>query len=584
MPRYDEQGAGRAHPILVVDDEPAVRRLFVRALQAAGHATHEAADGVEALAFLERNPVALILLDSTMPRLEGAAVIRAIRERDATRTLPVVLVTANANLEDRVRGLEAGADDYLAKPVVLGELVARVHAQLRSHAAWTEAFEREAEGRRRVTAALRRVRLDGSPESRSRSLAEELMAALELDALAVVAFTPDERAVPLAVEGGWAELGRPGIALEQRLAQTLRTRSAEGPWVQRLAASSQGGNSEIGREVASLPLAGRDAPLGLVFFGLSPRGQRGGLAQRMPILVEVADAIAMLLRPTLEADNFRLRAHASLEAIIDRQEFTPHFQAVVSLADGAVVGYEALTRFADGTAPDIRFAEAERLGLGSDLELATLRAAALAATSLPSGTFLALNVSPSLVLGATDLGAVLGAGGRERELVLELTEHAPVADYAALRAALERVDPPARVAVDDAGSGYSSLRHVLALRPAYVKLDVSLIRGIEADPARQALVAGLVHFAAEVGCHLIGEGIETEAERRTLYRLGVPLGQGHLLGGPLPAAHIHGRAHGSGGPSPAVRRAEEPPTGSRRPRPRLGSAVEARTAPAPWYG
>ena len=523
-------------PVLVVDDEPAIRSLFVRALRDAGYDTLEAADGVQALELLKRHSVALILLDSTMPRLDGAGVIRAVRQREATRTLPVILVTAKGDLKDRVEGLEAGADDYLAKPVMLDELVARVHAGVRSHATWRQGIEREAEDRRRMTTALRRVRDDGSPELRARSLVEELMPALRLDGLALVAFTPDERAVPLAMESSWPELdrlGRPGIALEQGLARELRSRATDGPWVQRLPARRQDHMPAGHREVAGLPLPGRDGPLGLILFGASLGRHTGGIAQRMPLLLEVADVTAALLRADLEPDQEQVRARASLEAIIAGQAFTPHFQPLVSLADRAVVGYEALTRFADGTPPDIRFAEAERLGLGHELELATLRAALQAAASLPSATFLALNVSPSLVLVGEDLGLALAA--RAQELVLEITEHARIDDYAALRAALCRIDPPVKVAVDDAGSGYASLAHILALRPAHVKLDLSWIRDIETDPARQALVAGLVHFAAEVGCDLIGEGIETEAELRTLRRLGVPLGQGFLFGRPLPA-------------------------------------------------
>ena len=523
-------------PVLVVDDEPAIRSLFVRALRDAGYDTLEAADGVQALELLKRHSVALILLDSTMPRLDGAGVIRAVRQREATRTLPIILVTAKGDLKDRVEGLEAGADDYLAKPVMLDELVARVHAGVRSHATWRQDIEREAEDRRRMTTALRRVRDDGSPELRARSLVEELMPALRLDGLALVAFTPDERAVPLAMESSWPELdrlGRPGIALEQGLARELRSRATDGPWVQRLPARRQDHMPAGHREVAGLPLPGRDGPRGLILFGASVGPHADGLARRMPLFLEVADVTAALLHADLQADQEQMRARASLEAIIAGQAFTPHIQPLVSLADRAVVGYEALTRFADGTPPDIRFAEAERLGLGYELELATLRAALQAAASLPSATFLALNVSPSLVLVGEDLGLALAA--RAQELVLEITEHARIDDYAALRAALCRIDPPVKVAVDDAGSGYASLAHILALRPAHVKLDLSWIRDIETDPARQALVAGLVHFAAEVGCDLIGEGIETEAELRTLRRLGVPLGQGFLFGRPLPA-------------------------------------------------
>jgi EAL domain-containing protein (putative c-di-GMP-specific phosphodiesterase class I) len=93
------------------------------------------------------------------------------------------------------------------------------------------------------------------------------------------------------------------------------------------------------------------------------------------------------------------------------------------------------------------------------------------------------------------------------------------------------------IAVDAAGAGFASLRHVIELRPGYVKLDISLIRGVGDDDARQALVAGMVHFAAETGCLLVAEGIETDTELAALRRLGIGLGQGYLLGrpGPLPA-------------------------------------------------
>lgn len=123
----------------------------------------------------------------------------------------------------------------------------------------------------------------------------------------------------------------------------------------------------------------------------------------------------------------------------------------------------------------------------------------------------------------------------DRDIVLELTEHAPVPDYDALRARIDRLHASVRIAIDDAGAGFASLRHVVAIRPNFVKLDISLVRGIELDTARQALVAGFVHFASETGCELMGEGIQTELERQTLVRLGVRQGQGYLFGRPVPA-------------------------------------------------
>ena len=521
-------------PILVVDDEPAVRAFFLRALRGAGFETLEAADGQEALDIVERHPVSLVLLDSRMPRLDGPSVIRALRARPATRTLPVILVTANAEPEDRVRGLEAGADDYLTKPVALDELEARVHAQLRSHAAWIEAFEREAAQRRGMTAALRKVRNDGSRERVAHDLVEELMPVLGLEALALAILAPDGTVVPLATGGSWAGRYRPGHALDADLARRLRDATANGPWVLERQASDAA-ETASGGTIVALRLEGADGPVGLLALRLPQRADGSAdLARRMPLFLELADVTAAVLGPGLETREVKAQARAMLEGIIARRAFTPHFQPIVSLADRAIVAYEALTRFHDGVPPDTRFAEAGRLGVVHELERATLAAAVEAAiVLLPADARLGLNVSPAFVLHAPDLSDLLAKAGRG--VVLEITEHAPVDDYAALRAALARIEPPIEVSVDDAGSGYASLRHILALRPSYVKLDIGWIRGIDADPARQALVAGLVHFAAAVNCTLVGEGIETEAEKSTLLGLGVTLGQGYLFGKPAQA-------------------------------------------------
>jgi EAL domain-containing protein (putative c-di-GMP-specific phosphodiesterase class I) len=109
-----------------------------------------------------------------------------------------------------------------------------------------------------------------------------------------------------------------------------------------------------------------------------------------------------------------------------------------------------------------------------------------------------------------------------------------VEDYPALRHAIHDVDSSARVSIDDAGAGFASLRHVVMLAPDFVKLDRTWVTGIETDPTRQAMVAGLSHFARRTGCDLVAEGIEEEAERSMLCELDVPFGQGYLLGRPEP--------------------------------------------------
>jgi EAL domain-containing protein (putative c-di-GMP-specific phosphodiesterase class I) len=196
-----------------------------------------------------------------------------------------------------------------------------------------------------------------------------------------------------------------------------------------------------------------------------------------------------------------------------------------------VVGYEALTRFTDGTPPDLRFAQAAAAGLGLELEAATMHAALSSATELPEGCWLSLNASPELILEHDRIAGLLPVGAG-RPVVLEVTEHAAVEDYGALREAVATLGQGVRIAVDDAGAGFASLRHVIELKPDFVKLDIGLIRGVDEDGARQALVAGMVHFASLTGCALVAEGIETEQELDALGRLGIPLGQGFLLGRP----------------------------------------------------
>jgi two-component system response regulator MprA len=118
--------------ILVVDDEPAVRASLARVLDQAGYQVSLAADGREALHQVALDPPDAVVLDVVMPGLDGIEVTRSLRSaRDRT---PVLLLTARAEVSDRVRGLDAGADDYLTKPFALDELLARLRALLRRNA------------------------------------------------------------------------------------------------------------------------------------------------------------------------------------------------------------------------------------------------------------------------------------------------------------------------------------------------------------------------------------------------------------------------------------------------------------------
>lgn len=241
----------------------------------------------------------------------------------------------------------------------------------------------------------------------------------------------------------------------------------------------------------------------------------------------------------------RTRQRSRIESALTGEGFHTLFQPIVSLSSLQVIGVEALTRFEGGPAtPNLWFAEAAEVDLGVELELAAVRTALASLPDLPPKAYLGVNASPELVTSPALLD-LLSAGVGHRVL-LEVTEHALVEDYDSLLAALAKLrEAGVRVAVDDAGAGYSGLQHILRLQPDVIKLDVALTRGIDDDLARQALASGLVGFARRLNATVVVEGVETAAELETLRRLGVTAAQGYFLARPRPLplpSEIDGRA------------------------------------------
>ena len=211
-----------------------------------------------------------------------------------------------------------------------------------------------------------------------------------------------------------------------------------------------------------------------------------------------------------------------------------HLQPIHRLEDGRAVGAEALARFPDSGArpPNLWFEEAARAGLGIEFELAAVARALDALPYVPLGRYLSINVSPETAMSA-DLDPLLERVGT-RDVVLEITEHSRVQDYAALKARLRGLRDRVRIAIDDVGAGYSGLRHITALAPDIMKLDMSLTRDVHRDPAKRALALALVSFAAQIGSTIVAEGVDCEAERRVLADLGIAYGQGWLFSRAMP--------------------------------------------------
>lgn len=214
-------------------------------------------------------------------------------------------------------------------------------------------------------------------------------------------------------------------------------------------------------------------------------------------------------------------------------DFHVVFQPIVSTLDGEIVGVEALSRFADGSAPNERFARARRDGTGTELELRAVELALeTAAVGLATGVYVAVNVSPSTMLSPVLPELVCD---RPFPVVVELTEHQQVADYEPLLLATEALrNAGVGIAVDDAGSGYAGLAHILRVRPDYIKLDRELVSGIDSDPSKLALSSAAADFGLAAGAQVIAEGVETMAEFEALVSVGIRFAQGFLFARPSP--------------------------------------------------
>ncbi|MFE4229317.1 EAL domain-containing protein [Arthrobacter sp. NPDC056886] len=237
---------------------------------------------------------------------------------------------------------------------------------------------------------------------------------------------------------------------------------------------------------------------------------------------------------------------ARLDHLLTTRTLITAFQPIRDLGAGEIVGAEALTRFVSSPfrSPDQWFDEADSIGRGLELEFLALETALLAAADLPAHLYIAVNLSPAACLDPRLCDIVRDSGLKPGRIVVELTERSAVADYVRLAAALAPLRSAGlRIAIDDVGAGFSSMRHILRLSPELIKLDRTVVAGIDNDPNQRALCAAMVSFSSQIGASLVAEGIETNSELATVTELGVNTGQGYFLGRPsvLPADWSHWR-------------------------------------------
>lgn len=243
--------------------------------------------------------------------------------------------------------------------------------------------------------------------------------------------------------------------------------------------------------------------------------------------------LSELIRPELDEQRRKEDLRVEIARIIETEDALVAYQPIVDVRSRRCLGVEALARFPQPFArPDETFASAYDVGLGFDLERMIVQRTWSLLDELRADQFLTVNLTPGALLKLAPRASM-----RDdiclSNLVVEMTEHSTVDSYAALREELEPLrERGLRIAIDDAGAGYASLRHVVEIRPDFIKIDRSLIHGVADDRARRVAVGAFVLLALDLEATVVAEGVERAQDFAALSDLGVNAAQGYLLAKP----------------------------------------------------
>ncbi len=289
------------------------------------------------------------------------------------------------------------------------------------------------------------------------------------------------------------------------------------------------------RSHMSVPIRLRDGRVHGMFCCLGFQPNSSLNTRDLQMMKVFADLTAFEIDRDLEVQKVVADKTTRIQNVMAQKDIAIHYQPIFGITSNRVVGFESLSRFTaePKRPPNEWFAEAAEVGLAIELEMTAIRLALSALPSLPDDIYLAINVSPETVLSGV-LARDLQTAALPR-IMLEITEHAAVSCYDSLLAELRPLrERGMRLAVDDAGAGYSGLQHILQLQPDLIKLDMALTRHVDLDPARKALAAALISFARDTNCTIVAEGVETASELSALRAIGASAAQGYFLGRPMP--------------------------------------------------
>lgn len=528
--------------ILVVDDDADLIATVAAVLTASGYEVLSATSGEEGLELAFTRHPHLILLDVTMPGMSGHDVCREL-QFGYTKDIPVVFLTARTELEHMVQANRSGASGYITKPFRNDQLLRTIAEVLRD----TNVYRDEISGLptlaneqihvQRTLAdqgqlGVIYVSLDGVPaleQAQGFEVVDDLyrLVSSEISRVLETALDPEELVSVSSLGDAFLIIVGPSAATESVAEKHLNMvkLQLEMELLTRFEAELES------RLITKVDL----------FVGSSRLAQSPKVRFKRALLDAIARAAQSI---EAERDETRARLVAEFDEIMAKEALTSVFQPIINLRDFDAIGFEFLARGpkdSDLHRPDVLFDIARGEGRVAELDRLCRKIASRAGEDLANGILRFINTEPlSMITQSPGEGFVreLVEGTRSslRGLtVIEITENSVIDDFESMRVIVKLLRAHGfRVAIDDAGAGYAGLQTMVEIEPDFIKLDMSLIHGVETSVVKQRLVRTLHEFCREAAITLIAEGIETRKQLETLCEMGVSHGQGFLFG--LPGA------------------------------------------------
>ncbi len=540
--------------ILVVDDDRTVRMALVDAFTRENYEVEEANNGMQALNICKRHMPDLVLMDAVMPELDGFDACQMIRELPHGSDIPVLMITALNDEQSIVRAFSSGATDYISKPINFSVIKQRVARLIKASKA--EQDVKKLAYHDPLTSLPNRTYL-------KQQLAVTVnRAATENQRFAILFLDLDRFKMINDTMGHDA-----GDLLLKAVADRIRHCVRENDFVARLGgdeftvvleniASLDGASSvaeKICRSVARPFVFMQQKMFVTTSIGISIFPDDG---EDVSALIKHADSA--MFRAKEKRDDFcfyergmeaeiakRLKLEQELRKAIDGDQLVLHYQPQIDFKTGDLVGAEALVRWEHPlkglVPPDVFIPLAEESGLINQLTDWVLENSALQIKRwLDEGYRLTLAVNLSVKdLMQEDLHTKLQnlikrSNLPPNVLELEITESTLMDHPELMIKELNKIKKMGiTVAMDDFGSGYSSLNYLKKLPVDVLKIDRSFISDIESDSSDSAIVAGIIALAKNLGMSTVAEGVETEAQRCILQQLGCDSFQGYLVSKPV---------------------------------------------------